>query len=166
VKEEDVFLVPTLVAPLQVIRQGERDGGAMPPWGVQKAPAVVDDHAKSFRRGYEAGVKVALGTDSGAGRHDENAEEMALMVSHEMSTMDAIISATSQAATLLGVQERLGTVETRKIADVLLVGGDPLDDIGILRDTTKISMVMKDGQVFKDLTQNIVNTDLLEASQA
>lgn len=165
-KAGDVFLVPTLVAPLQVVRQSERDDAAMPPWGVHKARAVVDDHAKSFRRAYEAGVKIAMGTDSGVGPHGENAEEMELMVHHGMSTMDAIISATSLAARLLGVQDRVGTVEPGKIADVLLVDGDPLDNIGILRDTTKVSMVMKDGQVFKDVTQNIENTDLLEAAQA
>jgi imidazolonepropionase-like amidohydrolase len=165
-KQRDVYLVPTLVAPLQVIRQSERDGGAMPPWGVQKAHAVVNDHAESFRQAYEAGVKIAMGTDSGVGPHGENAEEMELMVDHGMSTMDAIISTTSRAATLLGVQDRLGTIEPGKIADVLLVDGNPLDNIGILRDTTKITMVMKDGQVFKDVTQNIENTDLLEATQA
>ena len=88
------------------------------------------------------------------------------MVNHGMSAMDAIVSTTSRAATLLGVQDRLGTIEPGKIADVLLVDGNPLDNIGILRDTTKITMVMKDGQVFKDVTQNIENTDLLEATQA
>jgi imidazolonepropionase-like amidohydrolase len=165
-KQRDIFLVPTLVAPLQVIRQSERDGGAMPPWGVQKARAVAKDHAQSFRQAHEAGVKIAMGTDSGVGPHGENAEELELMVDHGMTAMDAIVSSTSRAATLLGVQDQFGTIESGKIADVLLVDGNPLDTIGILRDTTKITMVMKDGQVFKDVTQNIENTDLLEATQA
>jgi len=80
--------------------------------------------------------------------------------------MDTIVSATSRAAALLGVAHSLGTLEAGKVADLLLVDGDPLDNIDILRDTTRISMVMKDGQVFKDLTNQIQNTDVLEASQA
>jgi imidazolonepropionase-like amidohydrolase len=127
---------------------------------------MIDDHARSFQAAYRAGVKIATGTDSGVGPHEENAEELALMVNSGMSPMDAIISATSRAAALLGVAHSLGTLEGGKVADLLLVDGNPLDNIDILRDSTRITLVMKDGQVLKDLTSQIQNTDVLEASQA
>lgn len=165
-KNLDVFLVPTLVAPHQVVRKAGQDGGAMPPWGTKDAHRVLADHAQSFHLAYQAGVKIAMGTDSGVGPHGQNAEELALMVSHGMTSMDAILSTTSRAAELLGIQDSLGSIEPGKIADILLVDGDPLTDISVLRDTMKISMVMKDGQVFKDLARSIDHTDLLEAVQA
>jgi imidazolonepropionase-like amidohydrolase len=165
-KARDVYLVPTLMAPIQALRQSERDGLATAGPESQQAHSMIDEHARSFRHAYEAGVKIAMGTDSGVGPHGGNAEELALMVQHGMSPMDAIVAATSQAADLLGVRGSLGSVEAGKTADMLLVDGDPLHDIEILRDTNRISIVMKDGQVFKDLTNQIENTDVLEASQA
>lgn len=163
-QKHDVYLVPTLVAPLQVIRQSERDGSEMPSWGVEKARTVIDDHAQSFRRALESGVTIAFGTDSGVGPHGQNAEELELMVECGMSPMDALVSATSSAARLLGIDARLGSVEPGKIADLLLVDGDPVAAIGVLRDTNNITMVMKDGEVFKDSTRSIESTDLLEAT--
>ena len=74
-------------------------------------------------------------------------------------------SATSRAATLLRIQDRLGSVEAGKTADLVLLDGDPLANIDLLADPSRISMVMKDGQVFKDVDNQIENTDVLEASQ-
>jgi imidazolonepropionase-like amidohydrolase len=165
-KARDVYLVPTLIAPIQVARQSERDGAANPGRESNRVESMIDDHARSFQAAYRAGVKIATGTDSGVGPHGENAEELALMVNSGMSPMDAIISATSRAAALLGVAHSLGTLEGGKVADLLLVNGNPLDNIDILRDSTRITLVMKDGQVLKDLTNQIQNTDVLEASQA
>ena len=92
-KRQSAFLVPTLVAPVQVIRQAELNPGSMPPWGVEKAKKVVEDHKASFRRAVEAGVKVAMGTDAGVGPHGENAEEITLMVENGMEPMQALIGA-------------------------------------------------------------------------
>ena len=163
-RARDMYLVPTLMAPIQVLRQSDRSGASRTGWDATRAEAMIEDHAGSFRRAYQAGVKIAMGTDSGVGPHGQNAEELSVMVDHGMSPMDAIVAATSRAAALLGLQDRLGSVEAGKIADLVLVDGNPLDQIDILRDTTRISMVMKEGQVFKDLTNQIENTDVLEAS--
>lgn len=150
-KRRNAYLVPTLVAPLQVIRQAELHPGSMPPWGVEKAKKVVADHAESFRRAVQAGVKVAMGTDSGVGPHGENGEELALMVQYGMSPMEALVSTTSRAAELLQISDRVGTVDTGKLADLILVDGDPLARIETLRDPKSVVLVMKDGQVVKDL---------------
>jgi imidazolonepropionase-like amidohydrolase len=163
-KARDVYLVPTLMAPIQALRQLERAGASRSGWESKRAEVMIEDHAGSFRRAYLAGVKIAMGTDSGVGPHGQNAEELSVMVKYGMSPMDAIVSATSRAAALLGLHDRLGTIEAGKIADLVLLDGDPLERIDILRDTTRISMVMKDGQVFKDVTEQIENTDVLEAS--
>lgn len=155
-KERDAYLVPTLVAPVQVLRQAERDPNSMPPWGVEKARKVVVDHQASFRRAVEAGVKVAMGTDSGVGPHGENAEEITLMTQNGMAPMEALLATTIRAAELLGMQDEIGTVEAGKLADLVLVEGDPLEDITVLQDRKRIVMVMKDGQVYKDLTRQAV----------
>lgn len=155
-KERGVFLVPTLVAPVQVVRQAERDPASMPPWAVEKSHKVMADHKDSFRRAVEAGVKVAMGTDSGVGPHGDNAEEIALMVENGMSPMDALVATTSRAAELLRMQEQIGSVESGKLADLILIDGNPLDDVTVLQDRDRIVMVMKDGYVHKDLARQPV----------
>lgn len=150
-KERDVYLVPTLAAPLQVIRQAEADPSSMPPWGVEKARQVVQDHMDSFRRAAAAGVNVAMGTDSGVGPHGENAEELALMVEGGMTPMEAIVASTSRAAVLLRMEDQIGGIEPGKLADLILVDGDPLDDITVLQHG--VSLVMKGGQIVKDVTR-------------
>jgi imidazolonepropionase-like amidohydrolase len=95
-----------------------------------------------------------MGTDSGVGPHGENAEELALMVEHGMSPMEALVSATSRAAQLLGLADRLGTIERGKLADLILVDGDPLARIDTLRDRSAILLVMKQGRVYKDLVRS------------
>lgn len=155
-KERDAYLVPTLVAPVQVLRQAERNPASMPPWAITKARDVITDHQDSFRRAVEAGVKVAMGTDSGVGPHGENAEELPLMARGGMSPMDVIVSTTSRAAELLRMHDQIGTVEPGKLADLILVEGDPLDDLTLLQGPENIVLVMKDGQVYKDLTRQRV----------
>jgi imidazolonepropionase-like amidohydrolase len=149
-KARDVYLVPTLVAPVQVLRQGEADPTSMPPWGVEKARQVIVDHQASFRAAHEAGVNIAMGTDSGVGPHGQNAEEMALMVNLGMSPMEAIVATTSRAAKLLKMEKQVGTVETGKLADLVLVDGDPLADITVLQNTDNIVTVVKGGVAYKD----------------
>ncbi|HEX6506356.1 MAG TPA: amidohydrolase family protein, partial [Chloroflexota bacterium] len=138
----------------------------MPPWGVEKARQVVDSHQESFRRAHEAGVKIAMGTDAGVGPHGGNAKELALMVDNGMSPMEAIVASTARAAELLGIADRLGTIEPGKVADLILVDGNPAGDITVLLDPMHVTMVMKDGQVYKDLSRSVENTDILVASDA
>lgn len=157
-KARDVYLVPTLVAPLWVIRNAEARPGSMPEYGVRKSRQVIADHQQSFRRAVEAGVKVAMGTDSGVGPHGTNAEELALMVANGMTPMQAITATTHNAAKLLKLDHETGTIAPNKLADLLLVAGDPLADIAILQASDNIKLVMKAGQIAKQLTPERVTT--------
>jgi imidazolonepropionase-like amidohydrolase len=143
--ERGVYLVPTLVAPQDVIAMAEARPGLMPAYAVAKAREVIGAHRESFRRAVAAGVKVAMGTDSGVGPHGGNARELGLMVEHGMTPMQAIVASTRSSAELLRLDDRLGTLAPGKLADLLLVDGDPLADIHILADPTKLVLVVKGG---------------------
>ncbi len=144
------YLVPTLSASVGIVEHGLE--GGVPDHGVRKAKTVMGVHRKSFRRACKAGVRMAMGTDAGTpfNFHGHNARELALMVENGMSPMDAIRTATINAATLLGVDDLLGTVEEGKLADVILVDGDPSRDVGILSNRERITLVMKEGNVLKN----------------
>src|SRR5437899_6102417 len=92
--KKDVYLVPTLVAPLAVAEFAREHPDILPPMMAAKAEGVIEAHQKSFRRAVEAGVKVAMGTDSGVGRHGENGRELQLMVENGMTPMQAIVAST------------------------------------------------------------------------
>lgn len=111
-----------------------------------KAEAVGPQIQRTFSRAHQAGVKIVFGTDCGVGPHGDNAREFAFMVEAGMAPMDAIRSATSVAAEFLGVQDRLGTVEPGKLADLVAVTGDPLADISRLQ---AVHFVMKEGVVYR-----------------
>lgn len=104
-------------------------------------------YAERFRRAHGAGLRMAFGTDSGVYPHGRNAEQLSLMVDAGMSPMDAIRSATTTAAELLGLSGRAGTVAPGSWADLIAVDGDPLTDISVL---TRVSFVMKEGRVLLD----------------
>ncbi len=148
--QHDVYLVPTLVAPVQVLRRAEAEPGSMPEYAVTKSRQVMVAHKDSFRRAVAAGVNVAMGTDSGVGPHGQNAEELALMVQNGMTPMQAIVATTRNAATLMKLDQELGTVEAGKIADLILVNGDPLADITVLRPHDNIVFIMQNGTIVKN----------------
>lgn len=91
-------------------------------------------------------MKIAFGTDSGVSPHGENAREFELMVAGGMPPMKAIQAATFESARLLKIDDRLGTIENKKIADLVAVKDDPLTDIRRMKD---VVFVMKDGVVYK-----------------
>ncbi len=108
-----------------------------------KALAAAAASKANFGSAYEAGVKIAFGTDTGVTRHGENADEFGMMVESGMTEMDAIRSATVVAAELLEMSDKLGTIEPGKMADIIAVDGSPLDDITVLEN---VSVVIKDGR--------------------
>ena len=130
-QERGTWFVPTLVAPQGVIDAAEA-GVPLPPAVVEKARRVADIHRAAFRRAVEAGVRIAMGTDSGVTPHGRNLRELALMVAGGMTPAAALEATTRSAAQLLGVDETLGTIEERKTADLVFVSGDPyaFDDLG------------------------------------
>jgi imidazolonepropionase-like amidohydrolase len=96
---------------------------------------------------YPAGVKIAFGTDAGVSKHGRNADEFELMVKHGMPAAAAIEAATMNAATLLGVEKEVGSLEPGKAADIIAVSGDPTKDVTVLKN---VQFVMKAGVVHKD----------------
>jgi imidazolonepropionase-like amidohydrolase len=148
-KRRGTFLVPTLVAPLWVIRRAEKDPSSVPPYAVRKAREVMAAHQASFGMAVERGVRIAMGTDTGVGPHGSNAEELERMVLAGLSPMAAIMAATRTAAECVGLGQLTGTLEAGKRADLIAVDGDPLDQIGVLQDAGRLPLVMRDGQLFK-----------------
>ncbi len=148
--KQDVYLVPTLVAPLDVIDFAEQHPDLLPPMMAAKARSVVESHKQSFRMAVEAGVKIAMGTDSGVGRHGGNARELQLMVENGMTPMQAIVASTSSAARLLHLDQQLGMLEEGKLADVIIVDGDVLADISTIADPANVKLVLKGGRAAKN----------------
>jgi len=130
-KARGTWFVPTLVAPQGVIDAAEA-GVPLPPAVVDKARAVVEIHRSAFRHAVEAGVRIAMGTDSGVTPHGRNLRELALMADGGMHPAAVLEATTRSAAQLLGVDGERGTIEPGKLADLVVVSGDPYDftDLG------------------------------------
>jgi imidazolonepropionase-like amidohydrolase len=141
-----VFMVPTLSALATTADCGIACG--IPETAVTKARDLRPRHEASFKQAHKGGIPIALGTDAGTpfNHHGENAQELERMVDLGMSPMEAITAATSSAAKLLGLDQEIGTIEAGKIADLLVVQGDPLKRISLLRDRQKIAGVMQQGR--------------------
>jgi imidazolonepropionase-like amidohydrolase len=144
-KKNGTYYVPTILAGKFVADKAKIDG-YFPALVRPKAAAIGPLIQNTFAQAYEAGVKIAFGTDSGVSAHGDNAQEFALMVEAGMTPEDALLSATVNSANLLGISEILGTVEAGKLADMVAVPGNPLEDISLMES---ISFVMKDGVVYK-----------------
>ena len=140
--ERGTYLVPTLVAPRGVLRAAAA-GAQIPEASLSKAREVIEVHRDSFGRAVAAGVKIAMGTDTGVTPHGENLAELALMVEGGMTPHQALVAATRTAAELMGLASELGTLEPGKRADLVLVEGDPLE-VATLPD--RITAVWKDGR--------------------
>jgi imidazolonepropionase-like amidohydrolase len=147
--QRGTFLVPTLLAPVAVLEIGQH--GGMAEHAVEKAREVIDAHRASIRRAHRAGVKIAMGTDAGVMPHGMNLRELGLMVDVGLTPMEAVVATTRTAAECLGWQERVGTIQRGKIADLVVTRTDPLQDIRSLEDTRNIVIVMKGGAIVKDL---------------
>ena len=132
------FYVPTIFVG-EYVAQGRAAAGA-PVW-----VKMIEIHEDTFRRAMKAGVKIAFGTDAGGFDWKVNpAKEFSSMVKFGMTPAQAIRSATSMAAELLGEKDSLGTVEAGKLADIVAVTGDPVSDVTIME---KVDFVMKGGVV-------------------
>jgi imidazolonepropionase-like amidohydrolase len=124
--QRGTWLVATLVAPLGVLEAADA-GVSFPQAVLDKARLVVDTHAASFRAAVDAGVRIAMGTDTGVTPHGRNLRELALMAKHGMAPLAVLEATTRSAAQLLGVDDRLGTIEPGKLADFTVVRGDVTD---------------------------------------
>jgi imidazolonepropionase-like amidohydrolase len=143
-KTAGTWYVPTISAGI-FVGQKAREPGYLPEIVRPKAERVGGLIRQTFGKAYQAGVKIAFGTDSGVGPHGSNALEFGYMVDAGMPAAEALQSATLHAATVLGVED-LGQLATGFKADLVAVPGNPIQDIGL---TSKVSFVMKDGVVYK-----------------
>lgn len=143
-RKTGAYLVPTMHAFESVIRQGR--AGERPAASAAKAEQVAKVVKESHRRAFAAGVKVAMGTDSGVGPHGTNGLEFLYMTQVGMDPMRAIRSATVDAAELIGRADRIGRVAPGMDADIIAVAGDPVQDVTRLQD---VDFVMRHGVVHK-----------------
>ena len=145
-KAAGAYYVPTLSTVNGYIERLAANPNAYPPDVLTKVKWRIGVTGKSLAKAYPAGVKIAFGTDAGVSKHGKNADEFELMVKYGMPASAAIQAATMNAATLLGVDKQVGSLEPGKAADLIAVAGDPIVDITTLKS---VRFVMKDGRVFK-----------------
>lgn len=145
--DRGTVLVPTLIAVNQIVNNGKT--GAMPAWVVEKAESESGHHRESFAAAVRSGMKVAAGTDAGTpfNPHTYLPQELALMVDYGMRPMEAIVAATRNAAENLGLAPDVGTLEVGRLADIVVVDGDPSSDITA---AGRVRFVMKDGVLARD----------------
>src|SRR5699024_5383050 len=148
--DKGTYLVPTLLAPLSVLEKVEADD-SVPAYSAQKAREVFEAHKESVARAYQAGVKIAMGTDAGVMAHGTNLRELGLMCEVGMTPMESLVATTKTAAECMGWGDELGTVEKGKLADVVITRTNPLADIHSLENNDNITAVFKDGALVKDL---------------
>jgi imidazolonepropionase-like amidohydrolase len=139
-RQHGTYLVPTLEV-------RECVGQNYPPEFVSKAQQIMTAQLSNFRKAVNAGVKIGFGTDIGVCRFGANAREFTLMVENGMTPMQAIESATTADADLLGVSQKLGSISRGKLADIIAVRGDPLQNVRLLED---VRFVMKEGHIYKE----------------
>jgi imidazolonepropionase-like amidohydrolase len=141
-KRKGTFLTPTLMATEWIM--GKIDN--YPPALQAKARAAAAARSDMFRNAVKVGVRVSFGTDAAVYPHGQNAKEFKLMVDLGMSPIDALRSATANDAELLGIAQKVGTLEKGKLADVIAMAGDPTADITA---TERVSFVMKEGKIIR-----------------
>jgi imidazolonepropionase-like amidohydrolase len=145
-KAHGTFLVPTLLVADAIYQTAVKTPELLPPTVADKAIAVTPTMIGNANRAYKAGVKIAFGTDQGATSNRNKAEEFALLVKAGLTPMDAIFTATRNAAELIGTPQDIGSIQAGRYADIVAVDGDPLADITELQ---RVKFVMKGGEVFK-----------------
>jgi imidazolonepropionase-like amidohydrolase len=144
-KEHGTWYVPTIIAG-EFVTTKAKVPGYYPPQVAEKAAAIGPLILGTAGRAYKAGVKIAFGTDADVYPHGQNAHELELMVQAGMPPMFTLQAATMHGAQLLKRERDLGSLSAGKVADVVAVPGNPLDDISLMK---RVSFVMKDGVVYK-----------------
>lgn len=141
--EKDIFFVPTFsVYTFHAVRGT--------PHGRARAAELREHHIESLRLAISAGVKIVAGTDEGGWEHGNNAHEISCLVEAGLAPMQALEAATGRAAECVGLEKEVGTIEEGKKADLILVEGDPLEDVSILERGRAVVFVMKGGTVYMD----------------
>jgi imidazolonepropionase-like amidohydrolase len=144
-KKNGTYIVPTLY--LMDWNRENADKANLPDFLKAKMAMVSAQGAKNLKRAFDAGLKVAMGTDAAVYPHGLNAHELAVYVRLGMTPIQAIRTATLNAADLLGWSDKVGAIEPGKWADIVAVDGDPLSDVTTLQ---QVKFVMKGGEIVKN----------------
>jgi imidazolonepropionase-like amidohydrolase len=147
--ERRIWMVPTFSVTERMVERIQADPSSVPAYTRAKISGVLEAKQRTFARAMELGVPIAMGTDAGGLGHGRNALELVYMVKAGMTPMQSIVASTQAAAALLGAGHDLGTLRPGRLADIILVDGDPLRDISLLADPSRIRLVMKGGAVYK-----------------
>jgi imidazolonepropionase-like amidohydrolase len=163
IADSNVWMTPTLLHRTDGAIQNRKDQGTSM-FVINKMKALQPYCFDTFQKMHKAGVKIAMGTDMGFDPEmGTNAKELEIYVKLGMKPMEAIMTATRNAAHALKMEKELGTVEVGKLADIIAVKGDPLKDITVLQQKKNIQIVMKEGRVFADRRaghgKNVVNVN-------
>lgn len=143
-REKGTYVVMDIYNDDYILQEGAKAG--MLPESLEKEKMVGRVQRENFQKAFRAGVKMAFGTDAGVYPHGDNARQFYYMVKYGMTPMQAIQAATINGADLLGWKDRIGSVSPGKYADLIAVGGDPVQDPAEL---TRVTFVMKGGAVVK-----------------
>jgi imidazolonepropionase-like amidohydrolase len=143
-KKYGTYLVPTIIAGKSVA-DSAKIPGYFPPVIARKALEVGTQIQQTFARAYKSGVKIAFGTDAGVFAHGKNYIEFQYMVEAGMPPMEAIKAATTSAADLLGMSNKIGSITKGKFADIIAIDGDPLLDIKTMKN---VAFIMKEGKTY------------------
>jgi len=146
-KQHGTWYVPTIIAGKSVSDSAKKHPEYYPPVIAGKAQAIGPMIQGTFSKAYKAGVKIAFGTDAGVYAHGKNWMEFIYMTEAGMPVLEAIKCATVNAAELIGVGDKVGTIEKGKLADIVAVEGDPTQDVHAMGN---VKFVMKDGVVYKN----------------
>ena len=147
--EAGTFMVPTLFVAEDIKQRGKEIG--LTDVAMEKARTNAQVHHESFTKAVAAGIKLAMGTDClDDVSHGKNAKELEYMVHYGMRPMQAIVAATKTSAQVCRIADKVGTIENGKLADILVVDGNPLDDITVLQNSENLLMVMKEGKTYVD----------------
>jgi len=145
-KQRGTYLVPTLIAGESLGEKIDK-GMYLPPAIITKTRAALASRSQMFQHALAKGVKIGFGTDAAVYQHGRNAEEFHLMVDLGMKPIDALRSAAQADADLLGLQDKIGALDTGKLADIVAVPGNPAENI---RQTEKVFFVMKEGVIYRN----------------
>lgn len=142
--ERNVYYTPTVIAPKRIADVGAEAG--IPKYVVRKVGEMIKHRIKSLHLAYEKGVNIVTGTDAGTpmNPHEDLIEELLILKKECMTSQEVLAAATSVAGKALGIESQVGTLEEGKIADLIIIDGNPFDDIGALRD---ISVIIRAGKV-------------------
>jgi imidazolonepropionase-like amidohydrolase len=147
IAQAGAYLVPTLVTYEALSEEGKSHG--VPANVIRKIDEAREVGIRALRYAHEAGVSIASGSDLLGPLQDRKARELEIKT-EVMSPMESLLSATKTNASLFGMEEEIGTIEEGKLADLLVVDGNPLEDIAVLQDKGNLKLIMKGGRAYKN----------------